>query len=289
MPYLNTNKNKAEYPWTAQVKHKGVKHRKQFTTKRRAILWELEIREALKRGEDPFAPVEETDTISLHEWATAYLDYAEKEFVQKTFIEKKKAFKELFANTLVEPFSPAQDLEPLIILTHLQEQTKKRSGNSANKDRKNLAAAWKWGTKFLDLPAFNPVLAVDRFAEQRTPRHMPTMDEFMAVYNACEGAQDKLMLWTYLQTGARREELFRLKWKDVDFKNRQVRLYWRKNQKGQWNEAWLPIKDDLAGHLRDHQKITGFMEYVFMNFNRSKKPKYWVPYQYRIHWLKYLC
>jgi integrase len=121
------------------------------------------------------------------------------------------------------------------------------------------------------------------------PENPVSLDEFDAVFDVTSEGQDKTMLWTYFQTGARREELFRLQWKDVDFKEKKVRLYWRKNKKGQWRDAWLPVKDELMSLLKAHQKVTGFKTFVFLNFNGSDEPQYWVPYQYRQHWLKNLC
>lgn len=195
----------------------------------------------------------------------------------------------LLNNEEVEPDSLACFLEPLIVLEHLQDQVEQRSGYAANKDRKNLSAAWKWGTKYIGLPFFNPIAAVDKFAEDRFERPLPSLEDFYKVLEICSTEQDRLMLWTYLQTGARREELFRLGWKDIDFKKQQIRLYWRKNQKGQWEEAWLPVKDDLMKMLKNHQKVTGLQKFVFLNFNGSNKPAYWIPYLYRQHWLKNLC
>lgn len=217
------------------------------------------------------------------------MDYATGEggFAKKTADEKRFAFKQLF--TTIDPFSQAVDVDRLAILKHFQKQSKSRSGNAANKDRKNLAAAWRWGVRFMDLPRENPFSAVDKFREDRHERHMPTLDDFWKVYDVCDTEQDKLMLRMYLETGARREELFRLKWKDVDFKQHQVRLWWKKNQRGQWESAWIPVRRSFLDLLRVHQRSTGLLGHVFMSRNSSDNPKYWEPYKVRQHWLKNLC
>ncbi len=145
------------------------------------------------------------------------------------------------------------------------------------------------GNKILWLVAPEPVRYGDRFAEDRHERRMPTMDEFRAVADIAPTEQDRTMLWAYLHTGARREELFRLRWKDVDFKEKQIRLFGRKNQKGQWRDSWLPVRAELLSLLRARQKVTGFMSLVFLNFNGSNDPKFWVPYKQRQHWLGNLC
>ena len=93
----------------------------------------------------------------------------------------------------------------------------------------------------------------------------------------------------YLQTGARREELFRLTWGDVDLKEKQIRLWWRKNKLGEWKSEWLPISDELSGLCRAQKRKTGFLKFVFLNMQGSSDPKYWIPFQYRQHFLKNLC
>lgn len=79
----------------------------------------------------------------------------------------------------------------MVVLEHLQNQAKTRSGNSANKDRKNLVAAWNWGVKFMQLLRVNPFMEVDKFASNRHGRPVPTLEEFWKVYEVAETEQDK--------------------------------------------------------------------------------------------------
>ncbi len=101
----------------------------------------------------------------------------------------------------------------------LDHQYDHRSGYAANCDRKNLAAAWKWGAK--NLPGFpmlhNSFEAVERYPEERSDRYIPPLEDFMRVIDMATG-QDRVMLLTFFHLGARCGEVFRLTWADVDFK-----------------------------------------------------------------------
>ena len=118
----------------------------------------------------------QTRTVSLHEWATAYLDFAKDRFVQKTYEEKRLSFRELFKKNDglagVDVFNPNGALS---ILRHVGVE---KGGNAANKRRKNLRAAWAWGIKLLNMQKDNQFDAVPRFAEVRDERHVPTLEEF---------------------------------------------------------------------------------------------------------------
>jgi len=281
MPYKEKSKGVWTGRWIGQVRvgQKVSIHR--CKTKKEAVAWEEERKLTWNEPEQDAC---KTSTVSLGEWATAYLDFAKARFVEKTYDEKRLAFRELFEGVAT------YDMEAMAFrgneaLQYLEASREKRGGNAANKRRKNLRSAWEWGIKFLNMPRENPFDAVPRFAEVREERRVPTLDEFWKVYRVADKF-DQIMLTFALHTGARRDEIFRTKWADVDFNARRVRLHWRKNQAGEWKEAWLPMSDDLEKALRSQRQITGFMPRVFMHQTSDGQ---WVPYQYRQHWMKRLC
>lgn len=283
MPYRNYNKNKDKFPWLGQVVVNGKQKRKQFASKQEAIKWEVKEKARLLVQDQQTDPI---PTVCLYDWATAYLDYSKGRFSEKTYDEKRFAFREFFRSAAAEDdvkFLSANDVR-----LFLEKQAAERSGNAANKQRKNLRAAWQWGIKFFGLSKDNPFDSVQRFAEDRNERVVPTIEDFWQVYAVADTFQDKLMLLFCLHTGARRDEVFRLRWKDVDFSKLRVCLHTKKNELGEWKGAWLPISDDLVGMLREHQRTTGLLRFVFLN-QCDTDPQKWVPYLYRQHWLKTLC
>lgn len=237
---------KAGDGWKAQVRKNGRRKEARFKTRKEALDWEAKYRGL---------PIEEWDTdriptVCLIDWATKYLDCAAVKFGDKTYREKRAMFRLLFQS--VNPNLPVARLTPGDILAHLQKQAQGRSGYEANKDRKNLVAGWNWGIKYMGLPAPNPCL-VDRFAEQRQRRYIPPISDFWKVYEAAETKQDRLMLLAYLHTAARRAELFRLCWTDVDFNRGELVLSTRKRMDGSLEYDELPMTDDLYAALLEHK------------------------------------
>ena len=106
-------------------------------------------------------------------------------------------------------------------------------GYAANKDRKNLIAAWNWGKMYMNpvLPSHNPCI-VRKLPEVKNPRYVPPISDFWKIYNLLPEGQDKVMLLTFLHTAARRAEIFRLKISDLDFDNNRIRLSTRKRTGG---------------------------------------------------------
>ncbi len=189
------------------------------------------------------------DYLTVFDWAGAYLDYSEGNFVVQTYKEKRAAFSMLF--DFLSPDSILESVTPAVAFKCLMQQAKKRSGYAANKDRKNLAAGWEWGKKYLDgFPQrqLNPFRVVDKFSEIRSPRYVPSEEDFWKIYNYSEG-QDQIMLLTFLHLAARRKEIFNLTWADVDFGNNKIRLWTSKRRDGTKEFDWLPMTSELRKGL----------------------------------------
>ncbi len=82
-------------------------------------------------------------------------------FSRKTFDEKRIAFRLLVQSS--GPETPVNSISRVAVLRRLQGQGQgqatTRSGHAANKDRKNLVAAWNWGLKpfgFMVLDTLRP-------------------------------------------------------------------------------------------------------------------------------------
>jgi len=278
--------------WKGRVQKNGLIRQKMFNTRAEALEWE-----AQERKTDWEAA---TDTVcSLRDWAERYLDHAGK-YDRKTYNEKRQALRELFAaetgkgrtaQRIVNPLAPVGSLTPGKVLAALKVQFESRSGNAANKDRKNLVAAWNWGMKYLGMPGPNPCL-VEKFPERRHPRYVPPEGDFWKVFHLTSG-QDRIMLLAYLHLGARRSEVFRLCWEDVDFGNSRIRLFTRKRRDGSLEYDWLPMTGELEGALRHWWDVRTFKEstHVFICEQDGGfcAEQYGKPFKERMRFMKTLC
>jgi len=280
MPY------KRGQQWIAQVRKEGKRLNKVFLTKKEALDWETKTRRK---------PAEEwnkkTVTICLYDWAQAYLDLAKVRFSTKTYKEKISVYKRFFKS--FDPALPVSELKPGDVLKYIAQQKEDRSGYAANKDRKNLVAAWNWGMKYMNPPLTgpNPCL-VDKMPEVRSPRYVPPEEDFWKIYAVAEG-QDQVMLLAFLHLAARRGEIFRLTWEDVDFVNDRIRLWTRKRKDGDYEYDWLPMTKELRKSLRwwwEHRPIKD-SPYVFLCLNEhpGQKENYGNPFVSNQKFMRRVC
>ncbi len=261
MPYYDNRRQK----WTGQYRtREGKKRTKSFKTKKEARQWEV-------KQETAIVDVSKIDTVSLAEWTTEYLDYSKKKFVDKTYKGKVKALKGLMQFNKLKAIDPVDTITPLAVAKFLEHINETQSGGAANNYRKDISAAWNWGIKYLSITAKNPVSITDKLAEKKKPKYLPPLSDFWAVYDVCYCEQDKNMLLTYLHTAARKDEVFRLRWADVDFFQKQIRLWCRKNRIGEWIGEWLPMTGELNQVMQRQHKLTGTEKNVFID-KQSGKP-----------------
>ena len=229
--------------------------------------------------------------VSLFKWSQAYLDYAQAQFANVTYNEKRAVFKRLFKE--IDPALLVSELTPGHIQGYITKQKLERSGYAANKDRKNLVAAWNWGIEYMNpnLQKPNPC-QVKKMPEDRSPRYVPPEEDFWKVYNLATG-QDKIMLLAFLHLAARRGEIFRLTWDDVDFNADKVRLWTRKRHGGGLEFDWLPMTKMLSESLlwwKENRPIKDAANvFVCLEKKNFCIENYGKPFKHRQHFMGNLC
>lgn len=247
---------------------------KVFATKQEAKKWEAAQEAHMWEAEHCPTP-----TACLHDFANAYLDMATERFAHKTVSEKKLAFKSLYKT--IPPTTQSDAITPAMVLQALRRIARDSSGYAANKARKNLVAAWEWGRKYCNLPTLNPFREVDKFPADANPRYVPPEEDFWKAYEAAS-PPDKIFLLVMLHTAARRAEVFRMRWDDVDIAGRKIRFGTRKTAHGGMEYAWVPMTTDVHEALVRHKKQSRSL-YVFTD------PETGQPYKARQHYMERLC
>lgn len=257
--------------WRAQVRRKGTHRSQDCSTKDEAKELEAQWIQEIDR---------QMTTLTVLEWATDYLDYSQKRFTDKTYQEKREAM-DLIVR-IVGAKAPVESIEVAHALRGLDAVAEHRSGHAANKVRKNLVAAWNWGRKHMDKwqAVLNPFAQVEPYSYQRQERYVPPMDDVQAVLDIMP-EDDRAMLLTYLHTGARRDEVFRLRWQDVDFAGVKITLWTRKRKGGSWESDTIPMTGILKDALLRQRAKSDGRGHVFTWQGKQ--------FKFRRHWLEYWC
>ena len=257
--------------WRAQVRRAGIRKDRLCKTKDEALSLESEWIAEINQ--------QQAGTVMALDWADNYLDYCQDRYVKSTYMGKREAFDFLIRHT---GDGPVENITPGDMLNMLTTIKQARTGYTANKIRKDLVAGWNWGKKYIQgwpqVP--NPIAQVQQFGYQKQARSVPPMQDVQKVLDAMDG-QDRTMLMAYLHTGARPDEMFRLKWQDIDFAGSRITLWTRKRLDGSWESDIIPMTKQLREALINHRAVIDGRGYVFTHNGKR--------YKHRQHWLKYWC
>ena len=250
MPTLRPDKGNR---WLARVVING----KQITCKmfppgkkfgpqwRAAKNWEEEeLAKALQARET------RTDLDRLMAWGNGYLSHAKRTMSHKTYVEKQLVMREFFNFCGKEGVTSLEDISSSVAHRFLVQRYEEGGANVANKYRKNLLAAWTWGLDFVE--GFPQVAAPFRkippFSVTHGERYVPPEEDVIKVLHQARG-QDLVMLLTLFYTGARRGEVFRLTWQDVNLPEGKLRLRDHKTGNGRERVRWLRLHPELVKAL----------------------------------------
>jgi integrase len=221
-------------------------------------------------------------------WATEYLDYAKQHMVKKTYKEKLVCLKHF-----LKSFGADTSIDTITVTdarNYISKVFSTRTGYASNKVRKNLAAAWTWGQKFMgNFPeGNNPFQSIMKYPEDRADRYVPPIEDFRKVLNLAEG-QDKVLLNTFYYTAARRGEIWNLTWDDLDFQNNRIRLWTRKRAGGSKEFDWIPMVSELAQLLSEWKEQRPFkLHHVFINL-APQSVGYKKPFVDRSPFMRKIC
>ena len=186
MPTIITKRGKRRY--LAKVMVKGTVYSKLFPdagiqSKRAAIEWEVETRKLLEQE------LMAMSCLSIAVWMNEYLDEVKSRYSEKTYEEKRLIFRRFIAYTKYSMEKPVDEINRETVRAFIRHLSDTISGHAANKARKNLGAAFRWGERNLEnwpnMP--NLFLTIERFKEEKGQRYVPPEEDFWKVYHLAEG------------------------------------------------------------------------------------------------------
>jgi integrase len=212
-----------------------------------------------------------------------YLDFATK-YQPKVYDEKVSVCKRL-VNAWGKNF-PVNLITEEMCEKYLSAQMKLRSANASNKDRKNLKAMWNKSTVY-GIQS-NPWNSTEKFAHDAAPPYTPPIEDVLRLL-AVATRNEKIFLDCYIQTGARRSEIFRLLWTDVDFNRRMIRLGTRKTKDGSMKYRNIEMSDSLYQSLWWQWENRKFRRSPYVFIDDQPGPHYGKPYKARRRFMAGLC
>lgn len=266
--------------WRAHIMVNGVRVTGMFATKGQAKRFEEQERKRLRNAEK-VSPDTDLQTLSYK-----YLDYIHPRMSQKTYNEKQSLCVRLGKTWGNQPLL---SITPEMVSDFLLAQAKTRSPNASNKDRKNLLAMWNWGRKFLAVN-HNPLAAIDQLPHARTVQYTPPEEDIAKLIMAADRTE-KVFLDCYLQTGARRSEIFRLTWNDINFEAQTITLWSRKNRRGEWEAQTIDMNDELSSGLQWWRKApeNNYKDESFVWIDHHPGPNQGKPFKVRRKFMRDLC
>jgi integrase len=266
--------------WRGKVTLNGQRYTSVFQTRKAALEWETKKKEELKIIEKNWQ-----NGPDLLTFCSEYLIYSER-YVEKTRQEKKGLIKRVLGEW-------GKDLSvsfvtPIMVQSYLDKQAIERSKNASNKDRKNLLSMFGYGVRFGHIVK-NPVVQTDKLPHDRAVQYTPPTEDVLKLLSAAT-RKERVFLYAYIFTGARRSEIFRWTWNDdINFEKQSYRLGTRKTKDGSMSYEWFPMPPDLHSELEWWYKNRTIKNspYVFTDDQEGKH--YGEPYNARRRFMKGLC
>jgi integrase len=257
--------------WRFQFQLLGKRFSRQgFKTKAMARSEMEKLRAQLIAAEEQPTPT----VMAFSEVANDYLDYAKRRFVLKVYDKKVYVFREFLKH--------AGDLTLNRITVRAVESylATRPTNTNYNRHRKELSALFNWAFK-RQLMGQNPCLFIPTLPEPEFRKMIPTEEDMARILLAA--APDRPFLMVLYLTMARVDEIFRLRWDDINFQEKTIRLWTRKVKDGSWRGDVLPMSQLLYDVLKGLWDKRTHPEWVFVN------PRTGSRYTQRSRLMKKIC
>ena len=251
--------------WYLSYRAGGKRVRKSIgNSKKLAVLAQKEVEVRLAKKKLGWQDIRDP---ALCDFQEEYLRYLKANTRPTTYVRYRKALQH-FTDFLQSYGNPSPKLSQIsfqLIEEYKQERSKVVKPLTVNVELKVLKALYNFALK-CKCARENPVSKVSFYREvEKKPRFLQEREIEDLLYNS-NGLYP--VLYTFLKTGLRKSELINLRWEDIDYRRKYIRV----ESKEDWrtktgNTREIPFGDDLLGVLK---KLPKTSDYVFLNSNGRK-------------------
>ncbi len=251
--------------WYLSYRAGGRRVRKSIgNSKKLAILAQKEVEVRLAKKKLGWEEVRDPTFLEFKE---EYLGYRKGNVQPTTYVRYKQNTRHFvdFLNGRGSSSSKLSQISFQLIEEYKQERRKAVKHSTVNVELKVLRALYNFAIQ-CKCARENPVSKVDFFrGVEKKPRFLQK-EEIENLLSNSNGLYP--VLYTFLKTGLRKSELINLRWEDIDFERKYIRV----ESKEDWrtktgNTREIPITDDLVEILN---KLPRTSDYVFLNSNGRK-------------------
>lgn len=219
-----------------------------------------------------------TDLLNL---SNKYIDAMEHQVIGKDTLPSKKRL----IKYMLQRWGniDALDIKVWMAQEFLNERAEKRSANNYNAYRKEGSCFFNWliDQQLLPNNTINVFEKVKKLPHEPKKSDPAIIDNVIKVLEIAKPDQREL-LYAYLLTGARKSEILKMVWVDIDFENRTYLLHTRKTGTSLVKTTKHPMSDALYQLLlqRREQKHPE-LHYVFWHKFYSREDKKYIEDRYR--------
>lgn len=235
--------------WIGKFQFQNKRHRKRgFETKGLASEWEAAEKRRLKYPHTvPPPEPPRRKRVSFQSLVLKYTKDCEAR-MQPNTIGYKSDYLAQFLAKLGSPTFAAEDVTKVQASEHIASIQAEGGGKLANRHLKELKAVYNWGIK-QGIVSRNPAAMIEPYPEDPYVKYVPPAKDIDAVILAASPEEGDFLLVLY-NLAARRGEVIRMVWDDVNFEHGWVRLWTRKRKRGQLEANMLPMTKDLRAVLK---------------------------------------
>jgi integrase len=240
------------------------RHRKYFRGLSKEQVQSIYLAEldSLRRKKYGLDKIEPPRPIRFEDFSKQYLEnYAEKKKSKKSYHYQVDRLRKFFAGKMLNSIT-IDDVE-----TYQKERAREVSNSTVNRELACLSGIFTYAIKKRRI-SYNPVREVEREEEEQKERRPLANDEVERLLNIIEESKSpylRAFVRIALNTGMRPSEILSLRWRDIDFINRFIRIEKSKTDKKnniKRKGRDVPLNNVAEGAIRSVKKTH---EYIFFN------------------------